>query len=61
MLCASIKETLVRLNKEAKAKYELSASVGYASYSGDISAFQAALAAADESLYEEKAKRVSAN
>ena len=60
-LSSGIKDTLLRLNKEAGAKYELSASVGYASYSGDILAFQAALAAADESLYEEKAKRGSAN
>ena len=58
-LCANIKETLVRLNTEAEAKYELSASIGYASYNGDISAFQTALAEADESLYEEKAKRAS--
>ena len=54
-----IKDTLVRLNIESGAEYELSASIGYASYCGDVSDFQAALSKADEALYEEKAKRAA--
>ena len=56
-LCSGIKEEMVRLNKEAGAKYELTASIGYSSYSGDIFAFQCALTKADEALYEEKKHR----
>ena len=56
-LSKTIKETLVRLNEEAGAEYELTASIGSACYCGDISDFQAALNKADEALYEEKAKR----
>ena len=37
------------------ARYELTASIGYAAYSGDIAGFQTALARADEALYREKA------
>ena len=59
-LCASIKDTLTRLNNEAGAKYELSASIGYSCYTGDIFAFQAALTKADEALYEEKKAREKA-
>lgn len=58
-LSKTIKETLVRLNEEAGAEYELTASIGSACYCGDISDFQAALNKADEALYEEKAKRVA--
>ena len=51
-----------RINKEfARASsgedYELSASFGYAEYSGDTSDFQSAVAAADEMLYEDKKAR----
>ncbi len=56
-LSKTIKETLVRLNEEAGAEYELTASIGSACYCGDIADFQAALNKADEALYEEKAKR----
>ena len=56
-LCNTIKNTVIRLNDEAGAKYELTASIGYASYTGDITAFQAALAEADEALYKDKAAR----
>lgn len=56
-LCHTIKDTVIRLNDEAGAKYELTASIGYASYTGDITAFQAALAEADEALYKDKAAR----
>lgn len=56
-LCLSIKDTLIRLNKESGADYELTASIGYASYAGDISSFQAALSEADDALYKEKAAR----
>ena len=56
-LCGSIKETLIRLNKESGSGYELTCSIGYANYSGDISSFQTALAEADEALYREKADR----
>jgi diguanylate cyclase (GGDEF)-like protein len=57
-LSRSIKEKIVQLNEEAGAKYELTASLGYASYSiAEISEFQAALAKADEELYKDKAKR----
>ena len=55
--CTVIKETMVRLNTEAKASYELTASVGYASYAGDVYDFQAALAKADEALYSDKRAR----
>ena len=56
-LCRGIKETLVRLNKESGADYELTASIGYASYVCDISGFQTALSEADDALYMEKAAR----
>ena len=56
-LCDSIKETLIRLNREAGSGYELTASIGYAAYSADITNFQAALSEADEALYREKAAR----
>ena len=60
-LSRSIKEKLVALNDAAGAKYELTASVGYASYSSsEIADFQGALARADEALYKEKAKRKQA-
>ena len=54
-LSKSIKETLVRMNDESGAKYELTCCVGYCQYSGDVAAFQAAMAKADEKLYKEKA------
>ncbi len=53
-LCALIKSTLIRLNEESGAAYELTASIGYASYNGDIYAFQTALTKADEALYRDK-------
>lgn len=56
-LCSTIKDTVIRLNDEAGAKYELTASIGYASYNGDLTAFQAALNEADEALYKDKAAR----
>lgn len=56
-LCNTIKNTVVRLNNEAGSKYELTASIGYASYNGDFTAFQAALNEADEALYKDKAAR----
>ena len=56
-LCNTIKSTIVRLNDEAGAKYELTASIGYSSYNGDITSFQTALAEADEALYKDKAAR----
>jgi len=56
-LCSDIKETLIRLNTESGAAYELTASIGYAGYSADISNFQKALGEADEALYREKAAR----
>ena len=56
-LSNSIKETLIRLNDEAGAKYELTCCIGYCQYSGDVAAFQAAMAKADEELYKEKAAR----
>lgn len=59
-LCDDIRKTLVRLNTEAGAEYELTASIGYAGYSGDISGFQAALASADDALYKDKAARRAA-
>ena len=46
-----------RLNTEAGAEYDLTASIGYSSYCGDIHDFQNALAKADEALYEEKKNR----
>lgn len=56
-LSSSIKETLIRMNEEAGAKYELTCCVGYCQYFGDVAAFQAAMAKADEALYKEKAER----
>ena len=56
-LCSGIRSEMIRLNEEAGAKYELTASIGYSSYCGDIVAFQNALAKADEALYEEKKSR----
>ena len=56
-LCSDIKETLIRLNTESSAAYELTASIGYAGYSADISNFQKALGEADEALYRDKAAR----
>ena len=56
-LCAKIKTTMERLNTEAGAPYELKASIGYASYQGDIAAFQQAVANADKALYKEKNNR----
>lgn len=58
-LCTNIKETLIRMNKEAGARYELTASIGYSCYSGDLSEFQTALNRADKALYKEKAERKS--
>lgn len=52
-----IKETLVRLNEESGAEYELTASIGYSSFTGDIFAFQSAVVKADEALYEDKNNR----
>ena len=54
-LCEKIKENMKRLNGEAKSEYELTACIGYASYSGDVRKFQEALGQADEALYKEKA------
>lgn len=54
-LCRNIKETLVKMN----AEYELTASIGYSSYSGDIRDFPSALEKADEALYREKKARAS--
>ena len=59
-LCQSIRDNLIHLNKTAGAEYELTASIGYSSYSGDIASFQAALAKADDYLYKEKGNRVTA-
>lgn len=56
-LCKSIKETLINMNDESGAKYELTCCIGYCQYSGDVSAFQKAMAKADENLYKEKAER----
>ncbi|MBQ6016564.1 MAG: GGDEF domain-containing protein [Clostridiales bacterium] len=58
-LCSNIKSTLIRLNDEAGAKYELTACIGYANYNGELDGFQTALARADEALYKEKAERGS--
>ncbi len=56
-LCTGIKDEMIRLNRESGAKCDLTASIGYSSYSGDIFAFQNALTKADEALYEEKRHR----
>ena len=53
-LCADIKATLIRLNDEAGAKYDLTASIGYAHYNGGIDEFQSAMSEADEALYKDK-------
>ena len=59
-LCDDIRKTMIRLNTEAGAGYELTASIGYAGYSGDIPGFQAALGRADDALYKDKAARRAA-
>ena len=56
-LCSGIKSEMIRLNGEAGAKYDLTASIGYSCYCGDVLAFQKALAQADEALYEDKKNR----
>ena len=56
-LCQSIRDNLKHLNKKAGAEYELTASIGYSPYSGDIASFRAALAKADDYLYKEKGAR----
>ena len=56
-LCSGIKSEMIRLNGEAGAKYDLTASIGYSCYCGDVLAFQKALAKADEALYEDKKNR----
>lgn len=56
-LCSCIKETLISLNEESGAEYDLSASIGYSSFTGDFFAFQSAVVKADEALYEEKNSR----
>lgn len=56
-LCTKIKETIVRLNTEAGAEYDLTASIGYSCYNGDLMGFHSALTRADEALYKEKANR----
>ena len=53
-LCSNIKQTLIRINEEANAKYKLTASIGYSSYNGDVFEFQKALSEADEALYRDK-------
>ena len=58
-LCSNIKATLIRLNDESGANYELTASIGYSTYNGDISEFQTALGRADEALYNDKKARAS--
>ncbi|MCR4702239.1 MAG: GGDEF domain-containing protein [Saccharofermentans sp.] len=60
-LCRNIKDTLVRMNRDDNAGYELTASIGYSSYNGDITDFQQALAKADEALYREKAVMAAAS
>lgn len=59
-LCSKIKATLVRLNDEAGVEYELTASIGYSRYNGDLEAFQSALTEADEALYKDKKAEVPA-
>lgn len=53
-LCTDIKATLIKLNDEAGAKYDLTASIGYSHYSGGIDEFQSAMSEADEALYKDK-------
>ena len=59
-LSDDIKNTLIRLNEEAGTDYELTASIGYAGYTGDLKDFQTAMSKADEALYKEKAARSGA-
>ena len=59
-LCSNIKATLIRMNDEAGAKYELTASIGYSQYRGGVTEFQSALAKADEALYVDKRARTPA-
>jgi len=47
-LCRIIKETMIKMNKEAGAEYELTASIGYSSYSGVLSGFRDTLIRADK-------------
>ncbi|MBR1797999.1 MAG: GGDEF domain-containing protein [Clostridiales bacterium] len=54
-LADRISAKLIELNKESGAPYELSASIGYSSYNGDIAEFPSALSKADEALYINKA------
>ncbi|HAW15230.1 MAG TPA: hypothetical protein DCW41_00805 [Clostridiales bacterium] len=49
-----IKATLADMNHKAEAPYELACGIGYAPYSGETTAFQGAVKAADEALYIDK-------
>lgn len=58
-LCTLIKETIIRHNTEAESPYELTASIGYSKYNGELSDFPSALQKADDALYEDKKTRAS--
>ena len=60
VIITGYKNTLIRLNEEAGTDYELTASIGYAGYTGDLKDFQTAMSEADEALYKEKAARSGA-
>ena len=49
-----LKDSVYDHNREAGAKYELRAAVGYAEYSGKLSDFAHATKIADDALYEDK-------
>jgi len=55
-LCTRIRKTMIQFNKDAGSPYELTASIGYSVYNGDVKDFQDALNRADEALYKDKAK-----
>ena len=44
------------LNQKASSPYEVSTSIGYAKYNGDVASFESALSEADKKLYAEKAE-----
>lgn len=57
LLKDKIKKAMRRVNIKNNITYPMTASIGYAKYSGNSEDFQNALSSADEALYDEKQRR----
>ena len=57
LICEKIRNELAKICKEEKITYDLSLSIGYASYKKEMRTMQNFIAAADEKLYEAKKAR----